>query len=232
MGGRILLLILGLMFVSFAQGPYLLVIDGSGSMDDFMPLSDEETKMEAAKTAAKGFVDKTGGEIGVVVFEDCDTGGDIQSGDIRLVQDFTANKAVLRSKIGDLEPRWDTPIADALQESKAYLESTRGYGTIILITDGEETCGGEPVEIAGEIYEENVGTVHVVGFLIGGETEKIAKAIAVAGGGKYYSANSTVELERALTDIGSPGLLDMCCPGGILAILIPLGFVIRVKQKN
>lgn len=212
-----LFLVLGLAFVSFAQGPYLLVIDASGSMDDFMPGS-EETKMDVAKTAAKSFVDKTSGEIGIVVFEDCDYDEDPYTGDIRLAQSFTTDKVLLKSRIDELEPRWDTPIADALAESKSYIESSKGRGTIILITDGEETCGGDPVDVAGQIYNNNIGTVHVVGYLIGGEAEAKARLIAAAGGGNYYSANSTVELKQALADIGEGGLSDIC-PGGILALL-------------
>ncbi len=222
MRARILLfLVLGLAFVSFAQGPYLLVIDASGSMDDFMPGS-EETKMDVARIAAKDFVDKTSGEIGIVVFEDCDYDEDPYTGDIRLTQSFTTDKVLLKSRIDELEPRWDTPIADALAESKSYIESSSGHGTIILITDGEETCGGDPVDVASRIYNNKTGTVHVVGYLVGGEAEAKARLIAAAGGGKYYSANSTVELKQALADIGEGSLWDIC-PGGILMLLLVLG---------
>lgn len=226
MNGKILLfLVLGLSF-SLAS-PYLLVIDASGSMDDYIPPDYDETKMEAAKRAASSFVDRTGGEIGLVVFDECDDEGDISSGGIMLLQDFTTDKSSLKSKINGLSPNWDTPIADALEESKAYIEGTRGYGTIILITDGEETCGGDPVSVAGDIYGENVGKVHVIGYLIGGEAEETAMDIASAGGGNYYSVESADELEAALVQISEDDMDLVCCSSGALLVLPFVGFFFR-----
>jgi len=226
MNGKILLfLILGLSF-SLAS-PYLLVIDASGSMDEFIPPDYNETKMEAAKRAANNFVDRTSGEIGLVVFDECDYSGDISSGGIRLLQDFTTDKSSLKGKINSLSPNWDTPIADALEESKSYIESTRGYGTIILITDGEETCGGDPVTAAGGIYGENVGKVHVIGYLIGGEAEETAKEIASAGGGEYYSVESADELEEALVQISEDDLDVVCCSPAALLLLPFVGYFLR-----
>lgn len=229
MKGRLLVfLVMGLCLVSFGQGPYLLVVDASASMGDLMPPEEEETKMDAAKIAAKSFVDKTSGEIGIVTFADCDEGGDLYTGDIRLVQSFTTDKDLLKSRIDDVEPEWgDTAIADALKESKSHLERTKKRGTIILLTDGEETCGGDPTAMAGQIYSEDIGTVHVIGYLIGGEAEIKARQIAGAGGGNYYSANTTIELEQALAEIGKGGILDRLCPGGILVLLPLLGMLVR-----
>lgn len=227
---KIFLLVLGLMSFSFAQ-QYLLVIDASGSMDDWVPPDNEQTKMEAAKIAAKNFVDNTNDPIGLVVFNDCDSSGDINSGGISLVQDFTTDKASLKSNIDSLTPYWDTPIASALSEARGYLE-TKGQGTIILITDGEETCGGEPVSIAGQIYDENIGEVHVIGYLIGDSAEETAKSIAQAGGGKYYSVENADQLEAALTEIKNDDLDVCCCPSAMLLVLPFLGIFLSFRGKN
>lgn len=226
MNGKILLFVVLGMAFSLAS-PYLLVIDASGSMDEFIPPEYNETKMEAAKRAATSFVDRTEEEIGLVVFDECDYQGDISSGGIRLLQDFTTDKSSLKGKINDLSPNWDTPIADALEESKAYIQSTRGYGTIILITDGEETCGGDPVSVAGDIYGENLGRVHVIGYLIGGEAEETAMEIASAGGGQYYSVESADELEAALTQISEGDLDLLCCSPAALLLLPFVGYFLR-----
>jgi len=217
-------MLIGMTSLLVAKGPYLIVFDASGSMDDY--LSDlNATKIEVAKEAANRFIDRSSGEIGLVVFSDCDRNGDINSGGIRLVQDFTTNKAELKSKINALEPQSDTPIADALSEASEYLKQSRGRGTIILITDGEETCSGNPVNVAENIYNEDIGTVHVIGYRISGSTaEEKAKAIAEAGGGKYYPVENADELESALTEITGGGF--SCCLSTVLLLVLPLFIMI------
>ncbi|MBD3210809.1 VWA domain-containing protein [Candidatus Micrarchaeota archaeon] len=221
-----LFLVLGIT-IGFAS-PYLLVMDASGSMDDGLPPDYNETKMEAAKRAANNFIDRTSGEIGLMAFDACDDDGDPYSGRIWVVQDFTTSKALLKSKVNSLEPWSSTPIADALSEARTYIMNTTGYGTIILITDGEETCGGEPVDVADMIYTENVGQVHVIGYLIGGNAEETAKNIAEAGGGEYYSVENAGQLEAALVQISEEDIV--CCPAALLIVLPLLG--LSLARRN
>lgn len=207
-----------------AQAPYLLVVDASGSMKDTLPPDYAQTKMEAARVAAIHFVDKTDAEIGLMIFDDCDSAADVYSGHIRLLQNFTRDKDELKARISQLKPNAATPISDALQEAELYFQTTHQQGTIILITDGEETCGGNAVIQAGRIYNESTGTVHVIGYLIGGEAEENAREIAQAGGGKYYPVNNTAELENALGRIsGNTGSPIPCCASVI--ILAAIAFV-------
>lgn len=220
---------LGVLSISFAQSTYLLVIDSSGSMGDGIPPDYSETKMAAAKIAAKDFVDSANGEIALMVFDECDSGGNPSSGGIRVLQGFTTSKTSLKNQIDYLEAYADTPIADALTEAKTYLQDTKGYGTIILITDGEETCGGEPVSVAGQIYNQNVGKVHVIGYMIGGTAETTAEQIAVAGGGKYYSVDNSQELEQALQNIRDEEEVT-CCPGIALLGLLPVAVFLSRRQ--
>lgn len=226
MNSKTLLFLLLGVTMTFAS-PYLLVMDASGSMGD-RPSGFNETKMEAAKRAANNFVDRTDDEIGLMFFDDCDSGGDPYSGSNRIINGFTRDKASLKTEINSMQTGFSTPIANALTEARAYIESTRGYGTIILITDGEETCGGDPVDVAGSIYTENVGQVHVIGYLIGGSAEETAQEIAQAGGGKYYSVENAGELEAALVDIS--GGEFACCPAALLLVLPLLG--VGLSRRN
>ena len=205
----------------YAQAPYLLIMDSTGSMEESLPNS-SQTKMEAAKIAATDFVDSTSGEIGLRVFADCDSSGDYIKGGIRVVENFTTDKASLKEKIGKLEPQANTAIADALQEGNDYLTATRGSGTIIIITDGEETCGGDPVDLAGQIYQNGTGRVHVIGFLLGDSAEKKARAIAAAGGGNYYGASDVGSLTSALGQITAENQSPPCCPAFVLPGLVAL----------
>ncbi|MFH1471099.1 MAG: VWA domain-containing protein, partial [Candidatus Micrarchaeota archaeon] len=94
-------------------GSYLIIMDASGSMDDY--LDSGQTKMEAAKEAATEFVDASqGNEIAVMQFDTCDDDGDPMTGTIKVIEGFTTDKEDLRSAINSITPGGETPIAEAL----------------------------------------------------------------------------------------------------------------------
>jgi Ca-activated chloride channel homolog len=71
--------------------------------------------------------------------------------------------------------------------------------TILLVSDGEETCDPEPCKFVAEL--ENLGikfVLHVVGFDVGGKTEEQLKCMAKAGGGEYFPAKDADKLKHAL----------------------------------
>jgi hypothetical protein len=75
-----------------------------------------------------------------------------------------------------------------------------GGGSVVLITDGEETCGGDPGKASQELNNSGIDiTLHIVGFAIKGKKiEDQLTAFAEATGGRYYSAQSGKGLARAL----------------------------------
>jgi len=102
--------------------------------------------------------------------------------------------------IDALKPRGQTPIAYALQQAAADFGPLDGERTLVLVTDGIESCGGDPVEAARELAEHGI-TIHVIGFGIGNVADEDAaslKTMAYASGGQYFTANSADELEGAL----------------------------------
>ncbi len=111
-----------------------------------------------------------------------------------------------------------TPLAATLQDAKKYYESyiaQDGYtlggcrsNYIILLTDGLETCDGDPVQAATDLrhiivndQEFDVKTF-VIGFGLDEQSKANLNAIAEAGGtGEAYFANNMEELLDALKDI-------------------------------
>ena len=75
-----------------------------------------------------------------------------------------------------------------------------GGGSVVLITDGEETCKGNPFSAAQKLRESGIDiTLNIVGFTLKGkEVERQLTAFAEATGGRYYSAQSGEALARAL----------------------------------
>ena len=114
------------------------------------------------------------------------------------------DKNEIAAKISNLTPRGWTPIAYALEECRNDLIDV-GMGreverVIILLTDGEETCGGDSIAVLKKLREEGFKlTVYTVGFNVNDVARKELKAIADFTGGKYFDARNAAELNRALT---------------------------------
>jgi Ca-activated chloride channel family protein len=73
--------------------------------------------------------------------------------------------------------------------------------TIVLVTDGLETCGGDPCALAQALEESGADfTVHVVGFGLGQDEEAQVACLAENTGGTFLSASNAAELASAMTE--------------------------------
>jgi hypothetical protein len=98
-----------------------------------------------------------------------------------------------------LKPRGETPLIYSTLQTIEDLRAAGG-GSVILITDGEESCKGDPKAAAAEIAASGVDvTLNIVGFTLTGENA-VAELTALAGstGGRYYSAQDGSQLSRAV----------------------------------
>lgn len=93
-----------------------------------------------------------------------------------------------------------TPLAASLAAAASDLRGATGPKVLILVTDGEETCDGDP---EAEIAKLRAGgldvTVNIVGFAIQGDRAKEAfRSWSEAGGGRYFDAQDSAALGDAL----------------------------------
>ena len=125
----------------------LVVLDSSGSMINND--AGGQTRIDAAKDAARTFIDDVGtsADIGLVTYggNTGETDAEREAGcrDITLVTapgDDTADDML--DHIDSLEPRGFTPIGDSLIEAADALPSQGG--TIVLVSDGIDTCAPPP----------------------------------------------------------------------------------------
>jgi len=107
------------------------------------------------------------------------------------------NRTTISQRLGGLQPKGLTPIAYTLQAAVNDFASVSGTNFIILVSDGEETCGGDPLAVADWIMGLGIGLkVYVVGFDVDSRTQ--LQGIATRTGGQYYDARDAIELGRAL----------------------------------
>ncbi|MFA9476385.1 MAG: VWA domain-containing protein [Filomicrobium sp.] len=118
----------------------------------------------------------------------------------------------IMSRIDALVPAGRTPLTEAIQLAAEELQYTRKPAVIVLLTDGEETCGGRPCEVAQrlEATGEDV-TVHVISYLSRetstGRGLLESQCLARETGGLQVTVETEQELVRALRKtLGCPSL--------------------------
>lgn len=93
-----------------------------------------------------------------------------------------------------------TPIADSLAKVTSDLGQVIGSQTVILLTDGKETCDGDPAAVIRSLREANANVrVNIIGYAI--EEEELRRTFeswAAIGDGLYFDAPENKELAAAL----------------------------------
>jgi hypothetical protein len=153
--------------------------------------------------------------------------------------------AAVGAQIGKLEAKNGarTPIGASLAKVTEDLASVKGERLVVLLTDGEETCDGDP---AAEIEKLQKGAlpvrVNIVGFAI--DDAKLGltfKRWAEAGNGAYFEANDAAGLNSALTQAMRPGFDVLDAKGQVLAEgivdgepvkVMPGSYTVRLKGRK
>jgi len=118
-----------------------------------------------------------------------------------LVPAATANRDRIRQAIEGFRPRGQTPLGYSLEQTRTDLSDFSGERAVVLLTDGIESCGGDPVAAARALRESSGTPVHVIGFgLDGADESDLAglRAIAEASGGRFLTARNAEELREAI----------------------------------
>ena len=93
-----------------------------------------------------------------------------------------------------------TPIAASLAAVEADLKGAAGAAAIVLVTDGEETCEGDPGKVIEALQARGFQVnLNIVGFAIDNvELAEQFRTWAELGGGRYFAANDQDGLSAAL----------------------------------
>jgi Ca-activated chloride channel family protein len=118
----------------------------------------------------------------------------------------TPNAAnIIMSAVNALVPAGKTPLTSAVEQAAEVLNYRSKPGVVVVVTDGEETCGGRPCELAKQLnLAGDQLTVHVIAFRYegfswtGGNSVMDLMCLADETHGLYARANSEEELIDAL----------------------------------
>jgi hypothetical protein len=113
----------------------------------------------------------------------------------RLLIPAPGNGSAIVGIANGLTPRGQTPIARSLREAGADLREEGGAGIILLMSDGVESCGGDPVAVVSNLRASGLDVIlHTVGLGVTNEEAEVLAALAIAGGGRYFNAPTGSEL--------------------------------------
>jgi von Willebrand factor type A domain/Sad1 / UNC-like C-terminal len=176
-----------------------VILDASGSMKAKIG---DKTKMEIAKKALYDLMLSIPLETNVAVRtyghrrkDDCS--------DIQLLTNFSDQRLASFGEVIRVNPLGKTPLTGSIKEAAKDFAGKEGQdNSIILITDGEETCGGDPCAAAKAAHESGIKVkINVIGFKIEPKERAQLECIANTGGGKYVSANDAAELTAATQQV-------------------------------
>ena len=112
------------------------------------------------------------------------------------------NQKQYMSVINALRPKGKTPITQAVRLAAEELRFTERKATVVLISDGLETCQADPCALAKDLEKLGVDfTVHVVGFDLKNQDTTSLQCLANETGGKYLAADDADELGSALDTV-------------------------------
>lgn len=183
-----------------AENNMLLILDASNSM---WGQTDGVAKIESARgvlgDVLTGLPEET--QVGIMAYghNDKESCTDVAM----LTPIGKPDVAAIKKKIADIKPKGKTPIAYSLTQAGTELGKFEGDNNhLVLISDGIETCEGDPCAVAESLASNNVGTkVHVVGFNVDAAARKQLECIAEKGGGKYYNADNANALKTAMAEV-------------------------------
>jgi len=115
-----------------------------------------------------------------------------------------ATKPIMRV-VNRLIPAGKTPLTSGVEEAAEALDFRSKPGVIVVVTDGEETCGRSPCDLAKLLRQEAYQlTIHVIAFRYsgyswtGGNSVMDLMCVADENNGLYIKADDEQELADAL----------------------------------
>ena len=174
----------------------LLILDASGSM--WGRIGNEE-KIVIARRVLRDLASRLpeDTEVGLIAY------GHRREGDCADIETVVPlaplDRADLVGKVEKLNSKGRTPITQSIEQAVAAVKGRPDPATIVLLSDGIETCTGDPCAAVRQAKQAGANfLLHVIGFDLSKENVASLECTAQAGGGLYFDAKNADELAGAL----------------------------------
>jgi Ca-activated chloride channel family protein len=193
----------------------MIVFDGSGSMAELDFNITGDPRIIDARKAINRAVPKIAKQrnLGLLIYGPGELDG-CSNIDLRFAPASNAAPRIIED-VQSLTPGGMTPLTASVERAAQVLGYRAKPGTIVLVTDGKETCGGAPCQLGAALARDAHDlTIHVIGFKIRGDffswnspeqksfdrETTVAECLATQTGGRYVSTETVDELVAALQD--------------------------------
>ncbi|WP_187393009.1 VWA domain-containing protein [Maritimibacter fusiformis] len=126
--------------------------------------------------------------------------------DIELLIEPGTDRAAIAAAVNAINPKGKTPLSDAVIQAAEALRFSEEVATVILVSDGIETCERDPCAVGRMLEETGVNfTAHVIGFDVA-DPAALAQlqCLAEETGGQFRTAANAAELAEALAVVAEP----------------------------
>ncbi|WCR15756.1 VWA domain-containing protein (plasmid) [Paracoccus seriniphilus] len=182
-----------------AADDVVIVYDGSGSMWGQI---DGRSKVEIAREVLADLVKDwdAGTNLGLVAYGHRSQGDctDIET----LIPPGPVNRDSFIATVNAIKPVGKTPISASVEHAANLLSYRDNPATVVLISDGVETCNADPCALSAQLAKQGVKfTAHVVGFDLDDAAQASLACIAENTGGVFVPAGNADELQDALDQV-------------------------------
>ncbi len=123
----------------------VFVLDASGSMDETEPGATQTRFAKAKRDLLNALTNQSAQtETALIVFHGC--------GSVHVSHKFTRDAKLIRQALAGVAPAGGTPLAEATDAGYTYMHEhalSSGARHTLVLSDGGESCGGDPVASAG-----------------------------------------------------------------------------------
>jgi Ca-activated chloride channel family protein len=173
--------------------PAMLVFDASGSM--------KGTRIAEARAATARVLPTLARQrpVGLLTYGGAEGPA---CGTIHLrLEPAPGNAAAIQAEIDALDPSGRTPLTEAVARAAAVLGAGTRRGLVVLVTDGEENCRGDPCALGRELKAMGAKLkVHVIGYRLRVPEGSALACLARETSGLFVEVDNTDGLARALSE--------------------------------
>lgn len=182
-----------------------ILFDASRSMNE---VAGQSTRLEEAKTALRTIAEQItpGANVGLRVFGKMPVQGNVRDScfDSKLempIQPY--DKQAMLDQVTHLAANGQTPLGYSLElAGHDFSPNADIKKTVILISDGEESCGKDPINVIGALKSQGVNfVVHAIGFSVDPKTKAQLQQITNMTGGTYQDVQNAGELKKSLETV-------------------------------
>ncbi len=191
------------------QANVAFILDASGSMQAQLP--NGERRITAAQDALRQLSTQLPANVNASLWTFGHRVGNSEAERPQSCQDIEqlvplgpANAQQFQSAASSVTARGWTPLTSTIEQAANTLPPASD-NSIIVISDGEETCDGDPCAVAEALHNSNIElVVNTIGFDVDATTREQLQCIARVTNGQYFDAADADELSVALQEASAP----------------------------